>query len=200
MLKMDLKFTDLNGEEVTEEHFFHLSKADLVEMEVSHKGGLQKYFQKIVASEDGKAIIDSFKDIIARSYGVKSEDGRRFIKTPELREEFMSSEAYSTLFLQLVTDAEAAAAFVVGIIPGDMNADQLKLAAEGGDEVDAPRSPDGPTGTTGPTAPMQTQGRNVFEASTPTPVETRILSKAEITEMDDAELRTGLAEGRFKLA
>lgn len=192
MLKMDLKFTDLNGEEVTEEHFFHLSKADLVEMEVSHKGGLQKYFQRIVASEDGKAIIEAFKDIIARSYGVKSDDGRRFIKTPELREEFLSSEAYSTLFLQLVTDAEAAAAFVVGIIPGDMNAEQLKLAAEGGDEVDVPRSP--------VLAEMQTPGRNVFEPSTPTPVETRILTKAEITEMDDAELRTGLAEGRFKLA
>jgi hypothetical protein len=186
MLKMDLSFEDLSGEQVTETHYFHLSKADLVEMEVSHKGGLQKYFQSIVASEDGKAIIDSFREIILKSYGVKSDDGRRFIKNEQLRQEFLSSEAYSTLFMQLCTDADAAAAFVTGIIPSDLNTDQLKL--------------DTPVDDGEPVAPMQTEGRNVFESATPPSVEPRELTKAELVEMDDAELRSGLAEGRYKLS
>lgn len=120
MLKKTIVYQDFNGERVEEEAFFHLSKAELVEMELSHQGGLTESLKRIVAAEDGKAIILEFKNILLGSYGKRSEDGRRFIKNQALREEFESSEAYSTLFMELVTDTDAAIEFVNGIIPKDM--------------------------------------------------------------------------------
>jgi hypothetical protein len=117
VLKKCITYEDFNGEEVTEELYFNLSKAELVELELSRPGGMQEHLQKIVESEDGKAIITEFKELILMSYGQRSEDGKRFIKTPILREEFQSTEAYSQLFFELCTDAEKAAEFVNGIIP-----------------------------------------------------------------------------------
>ena len=64
-----------------------------------------------------KGLIDLFKDLILRSYGEKSADGRRFIKSKELSTAFSQTEAYSELFMELVTDAEKAAEFVNGITP-----------------------------------------------------------------------------------
>lgn len=120
MLKKAITYEDFNGEEATEIFFFNLSKAELIEMELSHKGGLSESLKEIAASEDGKRIIEEMKSIILTSYGKKSADGRRFMKSDQIREEFASSEAYSVLFMELVTDAEAAVAFVQGIIPKGM--------------------------------------------------------------------------------
>lgn len=120
MLKKTIVYTDFNGQETEEEFFFHLSKAELVELEMSHEGGFVESMQKIVEAEDNKAIIAEFKKIILQSYGKKSMDGKRFIKNQTLRDEFESSEAYSTLFMELVTDTDAAIEFMNGIIPGDL--------------------------------------------------------------------------------
>lgn len=120
MLKKTIVYTDFNGQETEEEFFFHLSKAELVELEMSHEDGFVKSMEKVVAAEDNKTIISEFKKIILQSYGRKSIDGKRFIKTQALREEFESSEAYSTLFMELVTDTDAAIEFMNGIIPGDL--------------------------------------------------------------------------------
>ena len=120
MLKKTIKYTDFNGQETEEEFLFHLSKAELVELEMSHEGGFVESMQKIVEAEDNKAIIAEFKKIILQSYGKKSMDGKRFIKNQTLRDEFESSEAYSTLFMELVTDTDAAIEFMNGIIPGDL--------------------------------------------------------------------------------
>jgi hypothetical protein len=120
LLKKTITYEDFNGEVTSEDLFFHLSKAELVELEMSHEGGLSASLQKIVDAQDGKAIIAEFKSIILNSYGKKSEDGRRFIKNQALREEFESSEAYSTLFMELVTDTDAAIEFINGVIPKGM--------------------------------------------------------------------------------
>lgn len=128
MLKKTITYTDFNGNEVTEDHYFHLSKAELVEMEVSQKGGLYEYLQQIVKDEDGKAIIQQFKNLLIKSHGKISEDGRRFVKDWELsNQDFAETEAYSTLFMELVTDANAAAEFVNGIIPSGLNKDMEKI-------------------------------------------------------------------------
>lgn len=127
MLKKTITYEDFNGDMVTEDHFFHISKADLVELEVSHEGGMATWLQKIVESNNGKDIIEEFKKLLLMSYGKKSADGKRFIRTPEMREEFLSSEAYSTLFMELVTDATAAAAFVNGIVPKNLEADLANI-------------------------------------------------------------------------
>lgn len=129
MLKKTITYTDFNGEEVTEDHFFHLSKAELVELELSHQGGLSAALERIVAAEDGKQIIAEFKNIILGSYGKKSLDGRRFIKNQEIREEFESSEAYSTMFMELVTETDKAVEFINGVMPADLVQEAAQTAA-----------------------------------------------------------------------
>ena len=117
MLKKTITSVDFNGNERTEDFYFNLTKAEVMEMEMSTVGGLSEMIQKIVSAQDAPSIIKVFKDLILRSYGEKSADGKRFIKTPEMAESFSQTEAYSVLFMELATDAEAAAAFVNGIIP-----------------------------------------------------------------------------------
>lgn len=130
MLKKTIVYTNFNDEQVSEDYYFHLSKAELIELEMSYEGGLSESLKEIVASEDGKAIIAEFKNIILMSYGQRSADGKRFIKNQLLREEFESSEAYSTLFVELVTDADAAAKFISGIIPSDMAEEAVRLSSQ----------------------------------------------------------------------
>ena len=125
MLTKTVKYTDYNGNERTEKFNFHLTKAEIAEMELSMPGGMSGTVQRIIEAQDTKELIAIFKDLLLRSYGVKSPDGRRFIKKDELREEFSQTEAYSELFMELATDAKAASDFVNGIVPADMQ-EQLK--------------------------------------------------------------------------
>ena len=120
MLKKTITYVDYNGTERTEDFYFNLSKAEIMEMEMGTTGGLAEMITKIVAAQDAPAIIKIFKDLILKSYGEKSADGKRFIKSDEISTAFTQTEAYSELFMELATDAEAAAAFVNGIIPADM--------------------------------------------------------------------------------
>lgn len=117
MLKKTFTYTDYNGVERTEDHYFNLSKAELMEMELSTTGGLAEMINKIVAAQDAPAIVKMFKELVLKAYGQKSADGRRFIKSKELADEFSQTEAYSQLFMELATDADAAARFVNGIVP-----------------------------------------------------------------------------------
>ena len=117
MLKKTMTFTDYNGNERTEDFYFNLSKAELSEMELSTAGGLGQMIQDVVSAQDTPRIISIFKDLILKSYGVKSADGRRFIKSKERSMEFAQTEAYSDLFMLLATDEAAATEFVNGIVP-----------------------------------------------------------------------------------
>lgn len=121
MLKKTITYTDYNGVERTEDHYFNLSKAEIMEMEMGTTGGLAEMIKKIVAAQDAPAIIKIFKDLVLKAYGEKSADGRRFIKSQELSEAFSQTEAYSQLFMELATDAEKGAEFVNGIVPADMS-------------------------------------------------------------------------------
>jgi len=127
VLKKSITYTNFNEEEVTEDFFFHLSKAEIVELEMSEEGGLSDALKQIIASNDGKLIIAHFKKIILDSYGQRSADGKRFIKNQKIREEFESSEAYSVLFMELCTNAGAASEFVNGIIPKGMADEAAKV-------------------------------------------------------------------------
>ena len=120
MLKKSITYRDYNGVEYTEDFYFNLSKAEVMEMELGTTGGLAEMIQKIVAAQDAPAIIKLFKDLVLKAYGEKSPDGKRFIKSPELATAFSQTEAYSELFMELATNAEAAAAFVNGIVPADL--------------------------------------------------------------------------------
>lgn len=120
MLKKTITYTDFNGNERTEDFYFNLTKAEVMEMEMSTTGGMAEMIQRIVAAQDAPAIIKIFKDLVLKAYGQKSPDGKRFVKNNELREEFAQTEAYSQLFMELATDADAAAKFVNGIMPADI--------------------------------------------------------------------------------
>lgn len=120
MIKKTITYTDYNGTERTESFYFNLSKAEVMEMEMSTAGGMAESIQKIIDAKDAPAIIRVFKDLVLKAYGVKSDDGRRFIKSKELSEEFAQTEAYSMIFMELATDADAAAKFVNGIVPADL--------------------------------------------------------------------------------
>lgn len=120
MLKKEIAYTDYNGVERKETFYFNLSKAEITEMELTTVGGFAEMIQKIVDAQDAPSIIKTFKDLVLKSYGEKSPDGKRFIKTKELRDSFEQTEAYSTLFMELATNADAASEFVNGIIPADL--------------------------------------------------------------------------------
>lgn len=117
MLKKRIKYTDYNGVEREEDFYFNLNKAEVAEMELSIKGGLAALIQQIVDTDNRPELIRIFKELILKAYGVKSLDGKRFIKNDEVRDEFVQSEAYSELFMELATNADSASDFINGIIP-----------------------------------------------------------------------------------
>ena len=117
MLKKTITYTDYNGSERTEDFYFNLTKAEIMEMEMSTTGGLTEMINRIVAAQDAPAIISIFKELILKAYGVKSPDGKRFVKSKELATEFSQTEAYSQLFMELATNADEASKFVNGIVP-----------------------------------------------------------------------------------
>ena len=121
MLKKTIQYTDFDGNERKESFYFNLTKSELTEMELSASGGLTKTIERIVETKDGSRIITIFKDLILKSYGEKSPDGRRFIKSAELSEAFSQTGAYDALFMELATDADKASDFIKGIIPADID-------------------------------------------------------------------------------
>lgn len=130
MFKKTISYTDYNGVERTEDFYFNLSKAELLEMQVSTTGGFDNMVKKILNAKDEPSLVKIFKDIICKSYGEKSADGRRFIKTDEVRENFFQTEAYSKLFTELASNDKAAAEFINGLIPGDIDRSQIKAIAD----------------------------------------------------------------------
>ena len=127
MLKKTVTYTDYNGVERTESFYFNLTKAEIVEMELGVDGGWTARMQNIIDSKDGPTIMREFKKLIMLSYGEKSEDGKRFIKSKELSEKFIQTEAYNTIFMEIVTDSKAAAEFANGILPEDSKSRQDML-------------------------------------------------------------------------
>lgn len=119
MLKKTITFTDYAGEERTEDFYFNLSRAELLEMEMFQEGGLVAHIERIVQAKDNAQIVELFKDLILQAYGEKSADGRRFMKDAEIVANFEQTEAYSELFVELATNEQAAIEFVNGIIPKD---------------------------------------------------------------------------------
>ena len=115
MIKQTITYVDFEGVERTEDFHFHLSEAELTEMEVSEKGGFRKTIEAIVAAKDEKELIRIFKSVLVKSYGEKSMDGRRFVKSEELSKAFTETNAYSQLFMKLAFDDIDAAEFINGL-------------------------------------------------------------------------------------
>lgn len=127
MLKKTIKYTDYEGVERTEDFYFNLSKAELTVMNLSEPGGIVKKLMKMSQEMDAPGLIGVISNLILKSYGEISSDGRRFIKSEEMSKNFEQTEAYSELFMELCTDAEATANFITEIIPASMR-EQIKKA------------------------------------------------------------------------
>lgn len=121
MVKKTITYTDYDGNERTEDFYFHLTEAEIMEMELSVDGGFKKMIEKIIAAKDTVKIMQTFKEFVLKAYGVKSDDGKRFIKSEELTKEFTQTEAYSKLYIELATNEESAIAFINGIVPESLS-------------------------------------------------------------------------------
>src|SRR4051794_18334641 len=188
---------------VSEEHYFHISKADLIEMQMENLNepevtnpetgqkleGYPAMLQRIVNDKDGKEIMVVVKDMVRRSYGRKSGD--RFLRSAEIWEDFLATEAWSQLYFELCTDAEAQAEFMNGIFPGDMLDEANKLAAAQAKSNGDPSTPAPPVVTT-----EEVVGVDRGDGDT----RPRLLTNQEVVEMDSDDLKSGLATGRYKLA
>jgi hypothetical protein len=143
MLKKTITYKDFNGVEHTEDFYFNLTNAEIVEMEISEnlKGGFGDMIKAIVASQDGRQIVPLFKEIILKAYGVRSSDGRTFKKSQELRDEFAATGAFSVLFVELATQADAATVFINGIAPADLGETAALIAANTPRPQAAPATP-----------------------------------------------------------
>ena len=133
MVVKKIKYTDFNGVEREEEFMFNLTEAEITEMELMTDGGLSDSINKIISAQDTPEIIKTFKMLLLKSYGEKSADGRRFIKSEELTEAFTQTNAYSQFFMELATDDKAAIAFINGIIPDSM---RERVAEDGSNASD----------------------------------------------------------------
>ena len=141
MLKKTITYNDYNGVERKEDFYFNLSKAEIMEMELSIPGGFAGMVEKIIASKDIPSIIKTFKELILKAYGEKSADGKRFVKSEDMSAAFSQTEAYSNLFMELATDDNSASAFINGLVPADMKLSDEKLKSLGdnvGNILDVP--------------------------------------------------------------
>lgn len=133
MISKTIKYTDFNGVEREEDFYFNLSKAELTEWQLSKDGGLDSLIEKIVKEKNVPKMIEYIKTFILKSYGIKSEDGKHFMKSEKISNEFYCSEAYSELFMEVSSSPEAAMNFINGILPSDIRqqiAEQQKAQTE----------------------------------------------------------------------
>ena len=120
MYNKTVTYKDYKGNTRTEDFYFNLNKAELVELELSTKGCLTVMMDRIIAAQDNATLFKIFKDLVSKSYGVLSDDGRKFVKNQEVLDDFMQTEAYSIIFSELATNAEAAAEFFNNVIPQNL--------------------------------------------------------------------------------
>lgn len=120
MLKKTITYTDYDGMERTEDFWFNLSKTELTKLDAELPGGVLGVLRKIIDKKDRKALVDFIETLILRSYGEKTLDGKRFVKTPEMAEEFMQTPAYDELFMSILSDTDSQTSFINGVIPQSM--------------------------------------------------------------------------------
>lgn len=117
MFSDKITYEDFNGDTITEELFFNISKMEMLNMDASYGGKFGEYLQKIAESEDMQKLLDAFKDIVKLAYGVKSEDGKRFVKSEEEYKKFEESPAYDEFMMKLMTNEDYSLKFILGAMP-----------------------------------------------------------------------------------
>lgn len=130
MLKHEIKYTDYDGDKHEESFYFNLNEVEMIELEVEHSDGLYNWLDKLVKMEDRKEMWYEFKRIVLLSYGVKTPDGKSFMKSPEITTAFEYHAAFNQLMKDITTDEDIAATFINGIMPPEMVKAAEKAAKE----------------------------------------------------------------------
>lgn len=120
MYKKLMTYEDFDGTERTEEVCFNLTEAEVMEYQLSHNGGITAMMNRIIQNQDWATMIETWKEFILMAYGVKSDDGKHFIKNDKVREDFANTVLYSDLFMELSTDDKKASEFVNNVLPKKM--------------------------------------------------------------------------------
>ncbi len=120
MYKKTMTYNDFDGNEHTETFYFNLTKAELIQMELTQEGGMSNLIEEVTNTDDVPRLVELFNTIIDKSYGKKSVDGKYFIKNEEVLQEFKQSQAYSDFYTELVTNTDAAVEFINNIVPKDL--------------------------------------------------------------------------------
>lgn len=203
MLKRAITYESYDGEKVTEDFYFHISRADVAKMELSKfsAGGLKASLDKMMQDQNGSAIVEELDKIILMAVGRKSEDGKRFVKNDEIRSDFESSPAYEVIFMELVTDAGKAAAFIAACVPGDpeemMQAMREDENLKNVFDTPEPDDPGVERKQPPPQDPTALDGRETAQLAQPAVTNTpRVLTLVEATEMGRDELQQLLATGQ----
>ena len=163
MIKKEITYKDLDDNDVTETFWFNLSQAEMAEMAIGKEGkqgGFETWVKTLIESQDGEVLVETFKKILLSTIGERSADNKRFVKTEEIRNNFLWSNAYSVLFMDLMTDAEKMSEFINGIVPANMRDDLAKRMAN---------SPAGSALASTPAASAQASAA-ALSAPIPTPV------------------------------
>jgi hypothetical protein len=212
MLKKTIRYKDFDDNEVEEEFFFHLSKAKIIHLEAtSGRDGLKGRLERLQREKDPEKILELLTGVIKLAYGKKSEDGRRFLQTEEVWNDFAESNAFSELLMEFFTEPQSFGPFITAIMPSDMQEQVAKMASGYKGAAGVQEPPPGPR----PAVSEEPPRANVFEREAPhVPTESlmkpppeamsdqpaaKVLTEAEIREMDPVELQRGLVEGRYKL-
>ena len=127
MYKITETYTDYDDNQRTEDFYFNYSEAELADLQFSVSGGLAGMINKIIKTNDMPKLVELFRELIQKAYGEKSNDGRRFIKSPELTKEFTETVAYSQIYMRLATDSKAAQEFINKVVPKSMK-DKMQQA------------------------------------------------------------------------
>lgn len=123
MYKKELTFKDYDGKQRTETLLFHLNEVELVDIEVD-KGpkGMLGYLENIQKTENTAEAVRFIKDLLRKSYGIKSDDGRQFIKSDAIWDDFSQTAAYPAMFALLVQSEVELEAFITGLPPAESRA------------------------------------------------------------------------------
>ena len=127
MYKITETYTDYDDNQRTEDFYFNYSEAELADLQFSVSGGLAGMIDKIIKTNDTPKLVELFRELIQKAYGEKSNDGRRFMKSPELTKEFTETVAYSQIYMRLATDSKAAQEFINKVVPKSMK-DKMQQA------------------------------------------------------------------------
>jgi hypothetical protein len=127
MLRKEVEYKDFDGNDRKDVLWFHLNEVEITEMDLETSGGLVKYMESIIDTNDVNQLIAIFKDLLIRSYGERSMDGKHFYKDDKIRNEFVSSAAYPVLYMEMVSDADKAVEFINGIVPSNIREQMAKI-------------------------------------------------------------------------